>query len=77
LDRGLNLLGTQDPDRKAPTTAFLVPGDSHGVEAKMKERGVIASARGPAIRLAPHFYSTLNDVEVALDSLDEVRKGSA
>ena len=76
-DRGFDLLGTSDPDRKAPTTAFLVPGDSHRVEAKMKERGVIASARGPAIRLAPHFYSTQNDVEVALDSLDEVLKGSA
>jgi selenocysteine lyase/cysteine desulfurase len=76
-DRGLSLLGTPDPDRKAPTTAFLVPGDSHEVERKMRERGVIASARGAAIRLAPHFYSTRNDVEVALDALEDVLKGTA
>ena len=30
------------------------------------------SARGPALRLAPHFYSTLDDVERALDALAEV-----
>lgn len=75
--RGFRLLGTHDPVEKAPTTAFLVPGDPHEVEARMKDHGVLASARGPAIRLAPHFYSTLNDVEVALDALEEVLKRTA
>jgi len=70
--RGLRLLGSEDPLEKAPTTAFIVEGDSHVLEAKMRDRGVLASARGPAIRLAPHFYSTLADVEVALDALAEV-----
>jgi len=70
--RGFQLLGTEDSTRKAPTTAFLIPGDSHDVESKLRGRGILASARGPAIRLAPHFYSTLQDVEVALDTLAEV-----
>ena len=43
----------------------------------MRAKGFIASARGPAIRLAPHFYSTLDEVEVALDALEEVLKGMA
>ena len=73
--RGLSLLGTRDSTKKAPTTAFLVSGDSHEVEASLRERGIVASARGPAIRLAPHFYSTLNDVEAALDALKEVLTG--
>jgi kynureninase len=42
----------------------------------MRERGIIASARGPVIRLAPHFYSTLEDVDTALDVLAEVVGGS-
>lgn len=71
-NRGFRLLGTEDPAHKAPTTAFLVPGDSHDIESKLRERGILASARGPAIRLAPHFYSTLEDVEMALDALAEV-----
>ena len=33
---------------------------------------MIASARGNVIRLAPHFYSTLDDVEQALDALAAV-----
>jgi selenocysteine lyase/cysteine desulfurase len=70
--RKLDVLGPHLPEQKAPTTAFRVPVDAHEVERRMRERGVIASARGPAIRLAPHFYSTLGDVELALDVLDEV-----
>lgn len=69
--RGLRLLGTDDPTRKAPSTAFEV-GDSHTVEGALRKRGVLASARGPAIRLAPHFYTTTDDVERALDALAEV-----
>jgi selenocysteine lyase/cysteine desulfurase len=74
-ERGLRLLGTVDPARKAPTTAFLVPGDSHAVEASLKAKGIVASARGPAIRLAPHFYSTMDEVAVALDALAETLQG--
>ena len=45
------------------------------MEAALRERGVLASARGPALRLAPHFYSSLEDVDRALDALSEVLGG--
>ena len=70
-ERGLVLHGTDDVSRKTATTAFVVQ-DSHAVERAMRERGILPSARGPVIRLAPHFYSTLNDVDTALDVLAEV-----
>ncbi|MDA0313032.1 MAG: hypothetical protein O2992_13060 [Gemmatimonadetes bacterium] len=38
----------------------------------MRARGFIASARGPAIRLTPHFYNTTDDVDLALDALAAV-----
>ena len=69
--RGLVLHGLDDMRRKTATTAFLV-GDSHAVEEGMRARGVIASARGDVIRLAPHFYSTIDDVDRALDVLAQV-----
>jgi selenocysteine lyase/cysteine desulfurase len=69
--RGLTLHGARDMSHKTSTTAFVVD-DSHAVEIAMRERGIIASARGPVIRLAPHFYSTLEDVDTALDVLAEV-----
>jgi selenocysteine lyase/cysteine desulfurase len=73
--RGLTLYGTGDAARKSPTTAFVVGADSASVERQLRSRGVIASARGHVIRLAPHFYSTLDDVEQALDALAAVLEG--
>jgi selenocysteine lyase/cysteine desulfurase len=69
--RGLELHGTDDVARKTATTAFVVD-DSHAVESALRARGVLPSARGPVIRLAPHFYNTIDDVDVALDTLASV-----
>jgi len=71
--RGLTVHGTRDMSHKTSTTGFVVD-DSHAIEVAMRERGIIASARGPVIRLAPHFYSTIEDVDTALDALaDTIR----
>lgn len=69
--RGIPLLDRFPTGDKAPTTAFQCD-DSHAVESALRDRGVIASARGPAIRLAPHFFNTLEDVDQALDELAAV-----
>jgi len=69
--RGLTILGPTEMTRKTSTTAFVV-NDSHAVETAMRERGILPSARGPVIRLAPHFYNTIEDVDTALDTLAAV-----
>jgi selenocysteine lyase/cysteine desulfurase len=69
--RGLMVHGTRDMSHRTSTTGFIVE-DSHAIEVAMRERGIIASARGPVIRLAPHFYSTIEDVDAALDALAAV-----
>lgn len=71
--RGLTLHGTSDVRQKSAVTAFVVR-DSHAVEQAMRSRGVLPSARGDVIRLAPHFYSTMDDVDTALDLLAEVTR---
>jgi selenocysteine lyase/cysteine desulfurase len=71
IDRGLTINGTTDMSRKTASTAFVV-SDSHAVEVAMRRSGVLPSARGPVIRLAPHFYNTIEDVDVALDVLTAV-----
>jgi selenocysteine lyase/cysteine desulfurase len=73
--RGFTLHGTDDMVHKTATTAFLVD-DSHAVEKAMRTHGILPSARGPVIRLAPHYYNTLADVETALDVLASVVRGS-
>jgi selenocysteine lyase/cysteine desulfurase len=69
--RGLELHGTDDVTHRTATTAFVVD-DSHEVETAMRARGVLPTARGPVIRLAPHFYNSREDIEVALDTLAAV-----
>lgn len=71
--RALDLtpIGPTDASRRAPTTAFLVRGDSHAVEERLRARGVIASARGPVVRLAPHYYNTFDDVDRGVRMLAE------
>lgn len=39
------------------------------IAKKLEERGVIVSARGDRIRIAPHFYNDQTDVERLLDAL--------
>ena len=68
LARGLRVLGRNSMREKTANTAFLVD-DAHRVEVAMHAKGVVVAARGPVIRLAPHFYTTLDDCDVALDAL--------
>jgi selenocysteine lyase/cysteine desulfurase len=72
-ERGLSLYGTDDLSRKTANSAFLV-NDSHAIEEAMRARGVLPSARGRVIRLAPHFYNTIDDVDTALDLLAELTR---
>ena len=68
--RGLEILGTTDLERSVATTAFDCDSvESGAVENALRARGVIATARGPALRLAPHFYSTEQDIDTSLDAL--------
>jgi selenocysteine lyase/cysteine desulfurase len=71
--RGLTLHGSSDVARKTATTAFVVR-NSHAMETAMRARGVLPSARGEVIRLAPHFYSTIADIDTALDLVAELER---
>lgn len=69
--RGLTLHGPDDMARKTATTGFVVR-DPAGVEEAMRARGVLPTARGEVLRLAPHFFTTIDDVDRALDVLAEL-----
>lgn len=69
--RGLQLHGPGLAAPKTPSTAICCE-DSHAVEYALLDRGIIASARGPVVRLAPHFYNSEADVDQALDAIAAV-----
>jgi len=68
---GLTLHGTGDMAQKTATTAFVVR-DPSAVEDAMRAHGVLPTARGDVLRLAPHFFTTIDDVDRALDLLAEL-----
>jgi selenocysteine lyase/cysteine desulfurase len=69
--RDLTIHGPGSAAPKAPTTA-IVCADSHAAETALRSRGIIASSRGPVLRLAPHFFNTEEEIDRALDALAEV-----
>lgn len=71
-ERGLEIASPMDIRFKAPNTAIRVPGDSHEFELALKEKGVIASARSDVVRIAPHFFTTMEDIDYVLDCYVEI-----
>lgn len=65
---GLQTASPLDPQRKGSNTAIRVP-DAATLERRMAEAGYIVSARGDVVRIAPHFYNTVDDVRGALQTL--------
>ena len=66
----LVLASPLDPKRKGSNTAIVIP-DAGAVEQKMAADGFIVSARGPVIRIAPHFYNTAEEVVSAVAALSK------
>ena len=64
-NHGLEYVGPDDVTYKGATTSIRVP-DPQLVEMTLRERNVVASARGDVIRIAPHFFTTTDDIERAL-----------
>lgn len=73
---GMEVISPRDIRFKGATTAIRVP-NSHQVEEALKRRGIVASARGPAIRIAPHFFTSFDDLERVFATLAEVLKRGA
>ena len=69
---GLTLVSPLDPKRKGSNTA-IVMREAAAVEQKMAADGFIVSARGPVIRIAPHFYNTADEVVAAVAALAKYR----
>ena len=70
---GLRVLGPGTAAERTSNLAFDCGSrDGREVEKRMKEGGFVTSARGRAIRLAPHGYNTIEDVDRAMDLLVEL-----
>jgi selenocysteine lyase/cysteine desulfurase len=57
-----------------PTISLYVGEKSHQLEAYLKRRRVVASARGRGLRFAHHFFNTRDDCEKAVEALTKASK---
>lgn len=68
---GLSIDGPPEPTARTPVTAIRCD-DASAVEAEMRERGILVSARGPVVRLAPHVFNTMDEIDTAMDALADI-----
>jgi selenocysteine lyase/cysteine desulfurase len=69
--RGLETTSPRDVAKKGAITSIPVPSPD-AVEAELKKRGILVSARGTVVRLAHHFFVTTEDIDRALDNLEDI-----
>ena len=67
MERGLDVVSPTDLSMKSPNTAIRVPGDSHDFELALRKENIVASARADVVRIAAHFFTTLEDIDHVLD----------
>ena len=72
---GVELVRSFDPQRVSGIVSFR-PANSNLVEIQqiLKQRGLICTVRGDAIRLSPHFYQAGRPVLEMLDLIEHVIK---
>lgn len=70
--RGLDMISPRDIAKKGGTTAIRLKMDSHVMEHELANRNIIASARGNVIRVAPHFYTTANEIAHTMEQIRDI-----
>lgn len=67
-DMGGHLATPDDPDRHGAMIAVRTT-DDHAMVARLAERKVVTSCRDGNVRVSPHLYNTVGDIDAVLDGL--------
>ncbi len=67
----VHVVTPQEADRHAGIVSFTVSGrDNSKIQRKLMENNVICAYRGGAIRFSPHFYTSLQKIDKAIEILN-------
>ncbi len=69
---GLPSLTPERAEQRGAIVSFRVRRP-HDLENALRSEGIITSSRGEGIRIAPHFYNTVDDIERAVTRISELR----
>ena len=70
--RGFAVHAPRDPDRRGGSVAFDVPNGAAVAQALLSRDIVIDYRPGAGIRVAPHFYTTDEELDAVVTVLDEI-----
>ena len=71
-DRGFRVHASRDPERRGGTVAIRVP-HAYEVSKALLARDILVDYRPEAgIRIAPHFYTSDDELELAVAAMDEI-----
>jgi len=70
--RGFPLAVARQPERRGGTVAFDVPHAREVAQALLAREIIVDYRPGAGIRVAPHFYTSDDELETAVDSIDEI-----
>jgi kynureninase len=71
-ERGFAVHAPRDPERRGGTVAFDVPQGPAVAQALLSRDIVIDYRPGAGIRVAPHFYTTDEELEAFIVALDDI-----
>ncbi len=75
--RGYPVRAPRDPERRGGTVAFDVPHGYEVAQALLARDVVIDYRPGAGIRVAPHFYTSDEELEGAVGAIDEILEQGA
>ena len=70
--RGFPLTVPREPSRRGGTVAFDVPHAREVAQALLARDIIVDFRRGAGIRVAPHFYTSDEELESAVESIDDI-----
>jgi selenocysteine lyase/cysteine desulfurase len=71
--RGYELVASTAPEHRSGIVVVSVPY-AEAVNTRLNEQGIIVTARGSGVRIAPHFYNTVEEVLRVGKALDAAQK---
>ncbi|HXY18904.1 MAG TPA: aminotransferase class V-fold PLP-dependent enzyme [Gemmatimonadales bacterium] len=71
--RGVPITSPTDPRHRSQIVC-LAPPDAREAHRRLRQAGVVSSLREGSIRLAPHCYNTVEEMERVVEVLDEMMR---
>ncbi len=70
--RGCRIRTPEDRNERGGIVSFSGDFDPAAVKKKLRESDIVVNNRGGALRLAPHFYNTEDEIIRAFEEIDRI-----